>query len=90
MKKIDWETPKEKSNAYIHLMKVFGASKASVSLAMNFKRNSLKDARMRHVAIDQLGGILLSDEKTTARTVKVLNSKGEVVKAVVIENQITL
>lgn len=90
MKRINWENSKEKSGAYQHLMKVFGASKAAVSLAMSFKRNSLKDARMRHVAVEQLGGIILSDEKHAPRTVKVLNSKGEVVKAVVIENQMTL
>ncbi len=86
MKKIEWENPKKKGEAYTHLMRVFKVSKPTVSLAMSFKRNSLEAARMRHVALTQLGAKLLSDEEKAPRTVKILNAKGETVKAIVIED----
>ncbi|RHL08897.1 MULTISPECIES: hypothetical protein [Bacteroides] len=83
MKKIEWENPKKKGEAYTHLMKVFKVSRPTVSLAMSFKRNSLEAARMRHVALTQLGAKLLSDEGKTPQIVRILNAKGETVKAVV-------
>ncbi len=86
MKKIEWENPKKKGEAYTHLMRVFKVSKPTVSLAMSFKRNSLEAARMRHVELTQLGAKLLSDEEKAPRTVKILNAKGETVKAIVIED----
>lgn len=86
MKKIEWENPKKKGEAYTHLMRAFKVSKPTVSLAMSFKRNSLEAARMRHVALTQLGAKLLSDEEKAPRTVKILNAKGETVKAIVIED----
>ncbi|WP_294611621.1 hypothetical protein [uncultured Bacteroides sp.] len=85
MKKIEWENPKKKGEAYTHLMKVFKVSRPTVSLAMSFKRNSLEAARMRHVALTQLGAKLLSDEEKSPQTVKILNAKGETVKTVVME-----
>lgn len=86
MKKIEWENPKKKSEAYTYLIKVFKVSKPTVSLAMSFKRNSLEAARMRHVALTQLGAKLLTDEEKSPRTVKILNAKGETVKAIIVEN----
>ena len=83
MKKIEWENPKKKGEAYTHLMKVFNVSRPTVSLAMSFKRNSLEAARMRHVALTQLGAKLLSDDEKPPQIVRILNAKGETVKAVV-------
>ena len=78
MKKIDWEDSRKKTAAYEYLVKVFKTTKPSVSLAMSFKRNSLEAARMRHVAIHELGGRLLSDENVTVSPVKILDSHGNV------------
>lgn len=89
MKKIDWVDPKKKSAAYGHLMQVFKVSKPTVSLAMSFKRNSLEAAQMRHVAVHELGGRLLSDENIAVAPVKVLDAKGNV-KAVIVNDTITL
>ena len=85
MKKIEWENPKKKGEAYTHLMKVFKESRPTVSLAMSFKRNSLEAARMRHVALTQLGAKLLSDDEKPPQIVRILNAKGETVKAVVMK-----
>ncbi|MCM0276798.1 MULTISPECIES: hypothetical protein [Bacteroides] len=82
MKRIVWEDPKKMNEAYAHLMKVFGVSKPTVSLAMSFKRNSLSAARMRNVAVQELGGRLLSDENVEVKPVKVLDSKGNVKEVV--------
>ena len=82
MKRIVWEEPKRMSEAYAYLMKVFKVSKPTVSLAMSFKRNSLAAARMRNVAIQELGGKLLSDENVEVKPVKVLDSKGNVKEVV--------
>ena len=71
MKKIDWEDSRKKTAAYEYLVKVFKTTKPSVSLAMSFKRNSLEAARMRHVAIHELGGRLLSDENVTVSPVEI-------------------
>lgn len=86
MKKIEWESFKKKSEAYTYLMDLFKVSRPTVSLAMSFKRNSLEAARMRHVALTQLGAKLLSDEEKSPQTVKILNAKGETVKAIVVKN----
>ena len=67
----------------------FKTTKPSVSLAMSFKRNSLEAARMRHVAIHELGGRLLSDENVTVSPVKILDSHGNV-KSVITDDSITL
>lgn len=83
MKKIDWVDPKKKSIAYERLMKIFKVSKPTVSLAMSFKRNSLEAAQMRHVAIHELGGRLLSDENMAVAPVKVLDAKGNVTKVII-------
>lgn len=82
MKQISWEDPQKKRDAYAYLAKVFSVSKGAISLAMSFKRNSLEAGRMRHVAVSQLGGILLTDEEKKVQSVKILNSKGEVEKVV--------
>lgn len=77
------------------LAKTFNVSIQNVSQALNFKRNSALSARIREAA-KQMGGQLLELNieikklENAPRTVKVLNSKGEVVKAVVIETQMTL
>lgn len=89
MKKIDWADPKKKSAAYDYLMKVFKVKRPCISLAMSFKRNSLEAAQMRHVAIHELGGRLLSDENIAVAPVKVLDAKGNV-KAVIANDTITL
>lgn len=83
MKKIEWETPKEKSDAHARLVKMFGVNKSFVSLSMSFKRNSLLASRLRHVALHELGGRLLSDDGTPETApIKVLDSHGNV-KAVI-------
>lgn len=89
MKKIDWVDPKKKSEAYTHLMQVFKVSRPTVSLAMGFKRNSLEAAQMRHVAVQELGGRLLSDENVIVAPVKVLDSHGNV-KTVIANDTVTL
>lgn len=84
MKKIDWNDSKKKSEAYQKLMEIFGVSKPTVSLAMNFKRNTSNAIKMRYMAISELGGIQLSDDQESVRTskVKILDSKGNVIKCV--------
>ena len=89
MKKIDWVDSKKKSEAYTHLMQVFKVSRPTVSLAMSFKRNSLEAAQMRHVAIHELGGRLLSDENVAVTPGKVVDAKGNV-KAVIKNKTVTL
>lgn len=89
MKKIDWVDPKMKSAAYDHLMKVFKVKRPCVSLAMSFKRNSLEAAQMRHMAVQELGGRLLSDENVAVAPVKVLDAKGNV-KSVIKNDVVTL
>lgn len=89
MKKIDWEDSRKKSAAYEHLAKVFKVSKPTISLAMSFKRNSLEAAQMRHVAVHELGGRLLSDENIVVTPVKVLDAKGNV-KGVIANDTITV
>lgn len=89
MKKIDWENPKKKSEAYTHLMQAFKVSRPTVSLAMSFKRDSLKAAQMRYVAVQELGGRQMSDDNVPVATVKVLDAKGNV-KAVLKNDVVTL
>ena len=81
--------PERKLPLMNNLVKVFKTTKPSVSLAMSFKRNSLEAARMRHVAVHELGGRLLSDENVTVSPVKILDSHGNV-KSVITDDSITL
>ena len=69
MHRIDWEDSKKKGEAYAYLAKV---------LAMSFKRNSLKAAQMRDVAVRELGGKLLSDVGVEVKPTKVLDAQGNV------------
>ena len=78
MHRIDWEDSKKKGEAYAYLAKVFEVKKPAVSLAMSFKRNSLKAAQMRDVAVRELGGKLLSDTSVEIKPTKVLDSHGNV------------
>lgn len=89
MQRIDWDNAQKKSNAYAYLAKTFDVKKPAVSLAMSFKRNSLKAAQMREVAVRELGGKLLSDSGVEVKPTKVLDSHGNV-KAVIKESQVTL
>jgi hypothetical protein len=82
MKKIEWSDPKKKNEAYKQLMKMFNTSKCTVSLAMSFKRNSLTAAKMRYVAISELGGKQLVEDKEKVKSIKILDSKGNVVKCI--------
>jgi len=83
MKKIDWEEPKKKGEAYAYLSKVFKVKKSAVSLAMSFKRNSLKAAQMRNVALHELGGKLLSDIGVEVNPTKVIDSNGNVIGVII-------
>lgn len=85
MQKIDWEDPKKKGEAYAYLAKVFDVKKPAVSLAMSFKRNSLKAAQMREVAVRELGAKLLNDAGVEVRPTKVLDSKGNVTGVITIK-----
>ena len=78
MHRIDWEDSKKKGEAYAYLAKVFEVKKTAVSLAMSFKRNSLKAAQMRDVAVRELGGKLLSDVGVEVKPTKVLDAQGNV------------
>lgn len=78
MHRIDWEDSKKKGEAYAYLAKMFDVKKPAVSLAMSFKRNSLKAAQMRNVAVRELGGKLLSDTSVEIKPTKVLDSHGNV------------
>lgn len=78
MQKIDWEDAQQKSKAYAYLAKTFDVKKPAVSLAMHFKRDSLKAAQMREVAIRELGGTYLTDKGVEIKPTKVLDSKGNV------------
>ena len=85
MQKIDWESAQKKNEAYAHLAKVFNVKRPAVSLAMSFKRNSLKAAQMRDVAVRELGGKLLSDTGIEIKPTKVLDSKGNVTGVITIK-----
>lgn len=78
MHRIDWEDSKKKGEAYAYLAKMFDVKKPAVSLAMSFKRNSLKAAQMRDVAVRELDGKLLSDTSVEIKPTKVLDSHGNV------------
>lgn len=78
MQKIDWEDAQQKSKAYAYLAKTFDVKKPAVSLAMHFKRDSLKAAQMREVAIRELGGTYLTDKGVEVKPTKVLDSHGNV------------
>ena len=78
MHRIDWEDSTKKGEAYAYLAKVFEVKKPAVSLAMSFKRNSLKAAQMRDVAVRELGGKLLSDVGVEVKPTKVLDAQGNV------------
>lgn len=78
MHRIDWEDSKKKGEAYAYLAKVFEVKKPAVSLAMSFKRYSLKAAQMRDVAVRELGGKLLSDVGVEVKPTKVLDAQGNV------------
>lgn len=82
MKKIEWSDPKKKNEAYKQLMKMFNTSKCTVSLAMSFKRNSLTAAKMRYVAINELGGKQLVEDREKVKSTKILDSKGNVIKCI--------
>ena len=73
MHKIDWEDAQQKSKAYAYLAKTFNVKKPAVSLAMHFKRDSLKAAQMREVAIRELGGTYLTDKGVEIKPTKVLD-----------------
>lgn len=85
MQKIDWEDAQQKSKAYAYLAKTFDVKKTAVSLAMHFKRNSLKAAQMREVAVRELGGKLLSDIGVEIKPTKVLDSHGNVTGVITIK-----
>ena len=78
MHRIDWEDSKKKGEAYAYLAKVFEVKKPAVSLAMSFKRNSLKASQMWDVAVRELGGKLLSDVGVEVKPTKVLDAQGNV------------
>lgn len=85
MKKIDWENKKKKQEAYSYLSLVFGCTRQSVSQAMNFRRNSTASNKMRYIALNELGGRLLSDtlmELTSVRSVKILDRKGNIQRVI--------
>jgi hypothetical protein len=82
MHKIDWEDAQQKSKAYAYLAKTFNVKKPAVSLAMHFKRDSLKAAQMREVAIRELGGTYLTDKGVEIKPTKVLDSKGNVTEVI--------
>jgi len=59
MHKIDWEDAQQKSKAYAYLAKTFNVKKPAVSLAMHFKRDSLKaENRTLQERIRELDGEL--------------------------------
>lgn len=85
MHRIDWEDSKKKGEAYAYLAKTFDVKKPAVSLAMSFKRNSLKAAQMRDVAVRELGGKLLSDAGVEVKPTKVLDSKGNLTGVITVK-----
>lgn len=82
MHKIDWEDAQQKSKAYAYLAKTFNVKKPAVNLAIHFKRDSLKAAQMREVAIRELGGTYLTDKGVEIKPTKVLDSKGNVTEVI--------
>lgn len=77
MRVIKWDNPKDQRKAFIELRRRFGVSVASVSLALKFKRNSMDAARMRYIAVSELGGKLLTSDETSEAT-KIISSDGTV------------
>jgi len=73
------------------LAKTFNVTVQNVSQALLFHRNSVQACRIREAAL-QHGGKLVEIREVPAapRTVKILNQKGEVMRAVVVEDHPTL
>lgn len=73
------------------LAKMFNVTVQNVSQALLFNRNSVTCCRIREAAL-QHGGKLVEIREVPAapRTVKILNQKGEVMRAVVVEDHLTL
>lgn len=73
------------------LAKTFNVTVQNVSQALLFHRNSVQSCRIREAAL-QHGGKLVEIREVPAapRTVKILNQKGEVMRAVVVEDHPTL
>lgn len=74
------------------LAKTFKVTVQNVSQALLFKRNSVQACRIREAALINGGSLVqiidVTDEMK--RAVKILNSKGEVVRAVIANDTITL
>lgn len=83
MKRIVWEDSKTQSKAYNEIMKIFNVSKASVSYAMNFKRNSNQAIKMRNIALKQFSARLLSDEKSEATHIKEIDCQGNIKRIII-------
>ena len=67
------------------LAKAFQVTVQNVSQALLFRRNSPQAVRIREAALSKGGRLVEIHEVSQPRTVKVLNQRGELVKAVQIE-----
>lgn len=83
MQRIIFRTKDESVKARRQLAEMFGVQTPFICLALNFKRDSLLAKRVRKTAIDQLNGILLSDNMQTDRKpVKELDTAGNIIKII--------
>lgn len=67
------------------LAKAFQVTVQNVSQALLFRRNSPQAVRIREAALRKGGRLVEIHEVSRPRTVKVLNQRGELVKAVQME-----
>lgn len=67
------------------LAKAFQVTVQNVSQALLFRRNSPQAVRIREAALRKGGRLVEIHEVSQPRTVKVLNQRGELVKAVQME-----
>lgn len=73
------------------LAKTFNVTVQNVSQALLFHRNSVQARRIREAALQHGGKLVeIREVPVTPRTVKFLNQKGEVMRAVVVEDHPTL
>lgn len=68
------------------LAKAFKVSVQNVSQALLFRRNSPQACKIREAALKHGGRLLQIHDVTVPREVKILNSKGEVIRAVVLDD----
>ena len=62
------------------IARAFGVTHASVCMALRFKRNSPQCVKIREMSLQQGGRLIEMHDVTEDKVVKILDSRGKVVK----------